>query len=62
MSTMNPVNDIEATDVLHTDSVNEQAHVYHQEGRDWYYLGHQRPDQTILFLQFDLAKGSASGV
>ena len=61
LSSMNPSTDLVPADVIAKGVVNEQAHVYHREESDWYYLGDQVPGEMLMFVQSDTQRGWLSG-
>ncbi|KAI9928687.1 hypothetical protein ASPWEDRAFT_168660 [Aspergillus wentii DTO 134E9] len=58
---VNPQEDWHSIRMTFPHGWNELGHVAYRDSHRWYYLSGQRPDEALIFKQFDSAEASSGG-
>ncbi|KAL9033200.1 MAG: hypothetical protein Q9214_007626, partial [Letrouitia sp. 1 TL-2023] len=60
-STIDPTNDLQASDLVFADYVVENCQVYYTSKQKWYYIRDQQATEVWVFVQADSAKSARPG-
>lgn len=60
-STIDPTNDLQASDLVFADYVVENCQVYYTSEQKWYYIRDQQATEVWVFVQADSAKSARPG-